>query len=142
MPKRAFPSRLRTALAWLAVALQMAVLYWPQTPDAVQLGIPHIDKLAHAAVFAAAVWVWTAPIGDLWTSAPQAVPVRPWWVPPARRPWLVAALFAENAALSEVAQLALLPERSGDVWDVVADLVGIGVGLWLAFTSRRRFAVW
>jgi VanZ family protein len=40
--------------------------------------------------------------------------------------------LAGYAAVSELVQAALLSTRSGDVWDLVADLVGVAAGWWLA----------
>ena len=46
------------------------------------------------------------------------------------------ALVAAYAVASELAQGYLLPDRSGDAWDVLADLVGAGLG-WLAARPLR-----
>ena len=47
-----------------------------------------------------------------------------------------------QAVGSEVLQGALLPNRSGDPWDVVADLVGVAAGLAVggAWAGRVRGA--
>jgi VanZ family protein len=37
-----------------------------------------------------------------------------------------------QALLSETLQHFLLPQRSGDVWDLVADVAGITVAWWVA----------
>ena len=52
----------------------------------------------------------------------------------------LASLFglAGYAVVSEVAQALALPHRSGDWHDVVADVVGIGLGTWLAARLLRR----
>ena len=50
----------------------------------------------------------------------------------------VLGLVAGYAVVSELVQGALLSSRSGDVRDVVADLVGVAVGWWLATRSLRR----
>ena len=42
---------------------------------------------------------------------------------------VVAAVFAAQAVLSEVVQAMLLPHRSGDVLDAVADLTGVALGV-------------
>ena len=41
---------------------------------------------------------------------------------------LAAVVFAVHAPLSEVIQHVVLPGRSGDVWDAVVDLAGVGLG--------------
>ena len=46
-------------------------------------------------------------------------------------------VFAVHAPVSGLAQHALLPGRSGDVWDVVLDLVGVAVGATALLVSPR-----
>ncbi len=101
----------------LLVVIQLVVLYGPSTGAGPQL--PHLDKVVHALVFA----------------APTAVALL--W----RRGWWVVGALALHATVSELAQARLLSSRSGDVWDMVADLTGIllGVGLVVAFRVRRRW---
>lgn len=93
----------------LAVVVQVLVLYWPDAGDLD--GPPGLDKLVHAAVFAA-----VAATGRL-----AGVPL----------PLLAGALVA-HAVVSETVQHLLLTGRSGDGWDVAADLVGTLAGLVLA----------
>ena len=47
------------------------------------------------------------------------------------------AAVAAYAVLSEVVQARVLPERSGDAYDVVADLVGAAAGWLLARRLTR-----
>ncbi len=119
MPRRAarWP-RTRSRFAWilfgLAVAGQLLVIYAPQAP-ATPSGLP-IDKLVHAGVFALV----------LWTGAAAGVPLR----------WLALPLIA-HAPVSELVQGAALPDRTGDPWDAVADLVGTCVAI-LAWRGAYR----
>lgn len=108
-----------TAAGWrwafgLSVAAQLAVLYWPEAGTAP--GVPGLDKVAHVAVFGA-----VAVTGVL-----AGLPAR----------WLAAALLA-HAVVSEAVQGSVLPGRSGDVWDVVADAAGVAAGLLLAARLAR-----
>lgn len=94
---------------WLlaaTVAVQLLVLYWPSPPGVG--GAPGLDKVVHAAVFAAV-----------------AVAGRYAGVPP---PWLAGLLLA-HAAGSEIVQHLLLPNRSGDPLDALADAAGVAVGM-------------
>ena len=43
-----------------------------------------------------------------------------------------------NAAVSELVQHYVLPHRSGDAYDSVADLVGVTLGAWAGFRAVRR----
>jgi VanZ family protein len=105
--------RLVWALFGLAVLLQLVVLYLPRTPDGP--GIPGFDKLVHAGIF-----LLPAALGVL----------------AGLRPVLLGAILAAHAVLSEVVQHLLLPARAGDAWDVVADLVGLVLGLAIGIALR------
>ena len=101
----------RAALA-LAVAVNLVLLYWPRSPGAA--GVPGVDKLVHLATFAALTW----------TGLRAGLGAR-WWLP----------VLGLHAVTSEVVQAMVLPRRSGDLLDVVADLVGVLVGVLLARAS-------
>ena len=99
----------------VAVAVNLVLLFWPRAP-----GTPgglHLDKVVHVLSFAFVMW----------SGARAGFPIR----------WLVAVL-AVHAVTSELIQHALLPGRSGDPADVLADLTGVaGVVLALGAASWR-----
>ncbi|MGL5928522.1 MAG: VanZ family protein [Dermatophilaceae bacterium] len=113
---RASAPRLRLWLA-ASVVVQLLVLYLPRGV-APPSSLPGADKVVHAVVFLLPVL-----LALLAGFAARAV----------------VAVSALHAILSELAQASILPARSGDVWDVAADLLGVLCG-WLAWTtvSRRR----
>lgn len=94
------------ALFAAALVVQLVVLYWPGPVDAG--GVPGLDKVAHAAVFAAAAL----------TGRRAGVPLA-----------LLVGGLVLHAVVSEVLQGTLLDARSADPWDAVADLAGIAIGL-------------
>jgi VanZ family protein len=104
--------------AWLLFAVLVVVhllaLYLPRAP-----GPPaawNLDKLAHMTLFGMV----------LWAGARAGVPVR-----------VLAVVLVVHAPVSEVIQGTLLPGRSGDWLDAVADLTGLAIAaLWLR-RSRR-----
>ncbi len=118
-PEGARGSRVRTVLlaaAAAAVVVQCLVLYAPQAPGTAPF--PNADKVVHATVFLVPALLGLA----------ARLPRR-----------AVVGALAVHAVLSEVVQGVLLPDRSGDPWDAVADLGGVGLavlGWWLA--GRRR----
>ena len=101
-------------LLLLSVAVQLVVLYAPEGGGPALF--PNADKVVHLLVF--------------------LVPVALAVVAGFRR-WVVAAVFATQAVLSEVVQATLLPHRSGDVLDAVADLTGVALGVLLGTTLLR-----
>ena len=99
----------------LLVLFQLAAVYWPRVD--VQGPVTWTDKVVHVALFAAP------------TVAGLLARVRPLYV--------VAAL-AVHAPVSELVQHYLLPNRSGDAWDAVADLSGVVLGVTLVVVGRAR----
>lgn len=97
---------LRRLLLVVAVAANLVVLYAPSSPPGFG-GIPLLDKGVHVLAFAAVAW----------TGRAAGVPA----------PLLLGGLVV-HAGTSEILQATLLAHRSGDPWDVVADVVGIGLG--------------
>lgn len=91
----------------MLLVLQFWALYAPKAPS-VDSGLP-LDKAVHLALFA----------GVTWLGLRAGIPGR--WV---------ALFMVLQAAVSEVVQNSLLPQRGGDIWDFAADLVGLAIGLW------------
>ncbi|MHB1064848.1 MAG: VanZ family protein [Georgenia sp.] len=103
--------RAAAALLVLAVAAQLVVLYAPRVPPLPGSAVTGLDKLVHAAVFAA-VTVAAVRAG----------------LPPAP----VVGYGLVHAVVSELVQHLVLSGRSGDPLDVLADVAGVAVGVWLA----------
>ena len=121
------PAERRRRLAlWVAagvfLAVQLVAVYLPGTPDGgLELPwLPGADKIVHFLIFAIPVYLFGRLSG---------------------RVGLVAGLFAVHAVVSEFVQWRFVPYRDGDVWDAVADLLGIGMAalavLYTKPTSRR-----
>lgn len=111
--------RWRALGAGLAVLVNLVALYVPRAPSVPTAGLP-LDKLVHVVVFALPV------VALVRAGCP-------------RRP--VIGLLVLNAVVSEVIQGTLLANRSGDPWDLAADLVGIALGAWLVRPRPERSAV-
>ncbi|MBT9255839.1 VanZ family protein [Phycicoccus sp. MAQZ13P-2] len=109
------PGRVAGALALAATIVQLVVLYVPRAPGVDPF--PHADKVVHLTVF--------------------LVPVALAVLAGVRVRW-AAGVFAAHAVLSEVVQATLLPARSGDPLDAVADLTGVALGALLGVTLARR----
>ncbi|GAB7193597.1 hypothetical protein NUM3379_43070 [Kineococcus sp. NUM-3379] len=98
-----------TAAFAVAVLVSLVVLFAPRAGGAGS--VPHLDKVVHAAVFGLLTGTGVWRFG---------------------RREAVLAGGVVYAVLSEVVQHTLLPERSGDVADVVADVVGAVLGVVVA----------
>ena len=107
-------TRLARVVFVAAVVVNLGLLYWPRTVS--PGGPPHLDKAVHLLAFAAVAW----------SGLRARIPAR----------WLLPVL-ALHAGVSEVVQDRLLPRRTGDPADVVADLIGILAGAALARASWR-----
>jgi VanZ family protein len=88
--------------------LTLVVLAWPSSALP-QTDVTHLDKLVHAAIFT---------LGTI-------LAVRGW---PGHRPWVVAALLV-FAPLAEVWQAVVPTERHANLYDAIANAVGVGIGV-------------
>ncbi len=98
----------------LVVLASLVVLYAPRTTGD---GVPHLDKLVHALLFAA-----------LAVSGLRA----------GVRPLVLLLLLIAHAVSSELIQEHLLSERGGDPLDVLADVAGVAGGSAVERASWRR----
>lgn len=94
-----------TTLFVAACALNVYALYAPRVAGTG--GFPGMDKVAHVAVFALVMS----------TAMLARFNVR-----------VLVVILVGHLVMSELVQHYLLPERSGDVGDAVADAVGIALG--------------
>lgn len=114
-------------LAMLSCLLQLVGLYRPSSPPTPDV-IPFLDKVGHIVIFILPVlmiMLWRVRVGIT-----------------RRFRIVLVVIFAGHAVLSELLQAGVLPERSGDPIDVVADLAGIAIGygtamLIIAFRKRE-----
>ncbi|GAB3810753.1 hypothetical protein GCM10028820_00830 [Tessaracoccus terricola] len=105
-------------LLGIAVAVHLLALYTPGSPEPTlpELPVPQLDKLVHVGLFALPAFL-------------ARRLTRAWWP--------VVALLV-HAPTSELVQYRFIPHRSGDPADLVADVVGIGLGVWAAHLGQRR----
>lgn len=97
-----------------AVVAHLLALYGPAV--GIEGPVSWTDKVVHVLLFA-------APTYAVALAARAIVPA--------------ALVFAAHAPVSEMAQHALLPNRSGDPWDAVFDLIGVGLAVALLVVRRR-----
>ncbi len=110
----------------LSVLVQLYGLYRPAAPPS-PVWFPYADTVQHGVGFALPVLVVLAALRLTGRAG-------------ARTELLVTGVFAAHAVVSEIVQDRLLPSRTGDPTDVLADLVGVLVGRtgFRLATSRRR----
>ena len=115
--------------AVLAVGLQLWGLYRVSSPPTLSW-FRNADKVVHASIFALAVGMILLTV---WLRArSNGVPLRRTAVA------LVAAVFGLHAVVSELIQHFFYRTRTGDPRDVLADSVGIAVGVGAFQLVRRR----
>jgi hypothetical protein len=107
-------SRTLTTLAVVAVLAQLAVLYWPVVT--IEGPVSWTDKVVHLLVFTLPTYAVGRALGSLRTAV---------------------LAFALHAPVSELVQHFLLPGRSGDAWDAVLDLLGVGLAAALLVVGGR-----
>jgi VanZ family protein len=115
-PDRPRPARFTRAALAVAILVNLLVVFWPVPPSGASL-FPHADKVAHVLVFATVAW----------TGRRAAVPLV-----------VLVVLLCVHAVESELVQHVLLPARSGDAGDTIADLAGVAAG---SVLPRARVAV-
>lgn len=106
----------RRRAVWVFVVLlvtHLAALYWPRV-DIVG-PVTWGDKVVHVLLFL----------------APTVAGLRA-----GVRPAYLVALLALHAPVSELLQHHLLPNRTGDAWDAVADLGGVVLGVTSVVVGR------
>ncbi|MDN5768784.1 MAG: VanZ family protein [Humibacillus sp.] len=116
--KTPFPRPTRSLVglaAVVAVVLQLCVLYWPVVTVAGP--VSWTDKVVHVLVFAVPTYL----VG---------------WA--LRRVGLAVTIFLVHAPVSELVQHFLLPGRSGELWDVVVDVIGVALAAGLLLVRARR----
>lgn len=106
---------------WLLAAALIGHFYALYKPGGLGPGLLSLlpegtDKIIHIGLFAVPAFLL------------RRITSR-WW------PVLVLAL---HAPASELLQWRFVPHRSGDVLDLVADLIGVGLGMGAAAWLRRR----
>jgi hypothetical protein len=118
-PAAGSPARRQSRL-WLAalvvvLVVQLISLYSPEVPGAPQ--IAGLDKVIHILIFAAPA-----------LAALMAGLSAPW----------VIGILAVHAPVSELIQHFALSHRSGDPFDMMADFVGIAIGVLVFVVWNRR----
>lgn len=100
--------------ALAAVVAHLLALYGPAV--GIEGPVSWTDKVVHVLLFAAPTYA----VGLALRVVTPAV-----------------LLFAAHAPVSELVQHTLLPNRSGDVWDAVFDLVGVALAAALLVVRLR-----
>ncbi|HEY8404483.1 MAG TPA: VanZ family protein [Flavobacteriales bacterium] len=113
---------------WAAIVFCLHVIKVDLPKDEPLLQIPHADKLVHFSLFA----VMSFLAGRCYTTISASKITFSAFV-------VVLICCAVYGALLEWIQAYLTTERSGDIWDWMADLAGIITGLIIARSPYLRF---
>ena len=106
-------TRAARTVFWVLLAISAVMLLSPR--DDVPAGGPD-DKVVHALIFLVLT------LAGRWAAVP----------------WVALGIgLAAYAAVTEILQAVLPIERQGDVRDLAADVIGVGVGLLLSWVAVR-----
>ena len=108
------PKRLWRLVLGVALVVQLIAVYSPQ--GLAGPGITGLDKVVHVSIFFAPAL------------ALLMMGIRARWA---------LGILAVHAPVSELIQHFFLPQRSGDVFDALADLSGVALG-WFAYVVWDR----
>lgn len=100
----------RVVLLCAVIVGHLLALYLPGSPEPSSFDVPGLDKIVHVALFAVPAYLIKGLTSASW----------PLW------------LLIAHAPISELVQWRVVPYRSGDPLDLLADLVGVALGWWLA----------
>lgn len=117
-PRRPDPGTVWRGLAWILLLVLLAVQIWALyllVPGPGEPYFAHQDKVGHAVIF----------------GVPFALAL-------VLRARAVAIGILLHALVSEVVQALATSTRTPDVWDLAADLVGIGLAVALVLLLRRQ----
>ena len=106
------------AIVWLLIISVLFFLPGSALPNESMFGIPQFDKLVHAGFFAVLLFCW-----------------RFYFKADVRYTWLLLLLAAAYGLGVEFIQRDFVPHRDFDLYDVIADVIGAGIGLW--FWTKR-----
>lgn len=90
------------------------------------LNIPHLDKLAHAGIYA----VWAFLILHAVTGQKKDISVT--------KKWQVVVFTTFVGMLLELGQLSLTIGRSLEIWDMIANGIGSLLGIWGPAVFKKR----
>ncbi len=120
----------RRFLAWSAVVGYCGLLYY--LSDQPRLRLPHVlpssDTLAHVTAYAVLGWLWTVALRETWAGCSSLTAV------------LFALIFTLGYGLSDEWHQSFVPGRVSSTVDVVADVIGGGLGAGGFFLWTRRRA--
>jgi VanZ family protein len=120
----------RQLLAWSAVMSYCGLLYY--LSDQPRLRLPQVvsssDTLVHVSAYAVLGWLWTVALRETWEGCSSLAVV------------LFALLFTLGYGLSDEWHQSFVPGRVSSTVDVVADVIGGGLGAGSFFLWTRRRA--
>lgn len=102
------------AIGWLLFISVLFFLPGSDLPSAGLFSLPYLDKCIHFGFFGVLLFSWRFYFGS-----------------ERRFYWLLLVLAFLYGMLVEVIQHYFIPNRSFDLLDVLADMLGAGFGLWV-----------
>jgi len=120
----------RQLLAWFAVMSYCGLLYYLSDQPSLHLPqvMPSSDTVAHVAAYAVLGWLWTVALRQTWEECSSLAVL------------LFTFLFTLGYGLSDEWHQSFVPGRVSSMADVIADVIGGGLGAGIFFLWARRRA--
>ena len=120
----------RPLLAWSAVVSYCGLIYYlsDQPDSSLPFLLPFFDTMAHVAMYAVLGWLWTVALRETWAGCSSLAAL------------LTALIFTLGYGLSDEWHQSFVPGRVSSAVDVVADVIGGGLGAGSFFLWTRRRA--
>ncbi len=118
----------RQLLAWSAVVGYCGLIYYLSDQPHLRQVVPSSDKLVHVAAYALLGWLWTVALRATCSGCTSLVVL------------LSALIFTLVYGLSDEWHQSVVPGRLSSAADVVADVIGGGLGAGGFFLWARRGA--
>ncbi len=118
----------RQLLAWFAVLSYCGLLYYLSDQPSLRLPqvMPSSDTVAHVVAYAVLGWLWTVALRQTWEGCSSLAIL------------LFALLFTLVYGLSDEWHQSFVPGRVSSMADVIADVIGGGLGAGSFFLWARR----
>ena len=100
-------------IAWVLIIFFLSTLSVPKIPGAKLFDIPHFDKFVHFSLYAILVTLWLIDYFKIKQTFSVSVL------------WIIVICSILYGSIMEIVQKVIVQDRSGDIFDALANIIGI-----------------